>query len=454
MTINQQLIRSEIKDYVLITIGLLLYASAFTVFLMPYEIVTGGVTGLSAIIYYATQFKLENTYMIVNLALLGVALKILGIKFLMKTIYAIVALYFMLKFAQELMPLDASGNFIKILGEDQKFMSLIVGCCITGTGMAVIFLNGGSMGGTDIVAACINKYKNISLGQVLMAVDICIIGSCMLFPQFGSYLERLHKVVFGLCTMFIECFILDHVMNLRRQSVQFLIFSKKYEEIADAIMQERDRGITILDGHGWYTGKDVKVICLMAKRNESQSIFRIVKIIDPLAFVSQSSVIGVYGEGFDIPETADTLEGNASIKSHYIYDNYRLNCFADDTGLEVDALGGEPGVRSARYDEHTDHDSEANMRKLLCKLGDTTNRKAHFRTVISLIIDGKEHQFEGRVDGYIATKKSGTEGFGYDPIFIPEGYDKSFAELGEDIKNQISHRARAVRKLAEYLKQK
>lgn len=112
-------------------------------------------------------------------------------------------------------------------------------------------------------------------------------------------MERFHKVVFGLCTMFIECFMLDHVMNLRRQSVQFLIFSKKYEEISDAIMKERDRGITILDGHGWYTGKEVKVICLMAKRNESQSIFRIVKIIDPLAFVSQTSVIGVYGEGFD-----------------------------------------------------------------------------------------------------------------------------------------------------------
>ena len=155
------------------------------------------------------------------------------------------------------------------------------------------------MGGTDIVAACINKYKNISLGQVLMAVDICIIGSCMLFPQFGTYIQRFHKVIFGLCTMFIECSVLDYIMNLRRQSVQFLIFSKKYEEIANAIMQERDRGITILDGHGWYTGKDVKVICLMAKRRESQSIFRIVKIIDPLAFVSQSSVIGVYGEGFD-----------------------------------------------------------------------------------------------------------------------------------------------------------
>ncbi|ERJ80398.1 non-canonical purine NTP pyrophosphatase, RdgB/HAM1 family [Prevotella disiens JCM 6334 = ATCC 29426] len=159
------------------------------------------------------------------------------------------------------------------------------------------------------------------------------------------------------------------------------------------------------------------------------------------------------GCNVDIPETAQTLEGNASIKSHFIYDNYHLNCFADDTGLEVDALNGEPGVHSARYDEHTDHDSEANMRKLLAKLGDNANRNAHFRTIISLIIDGEEYQFEGRVEGKIATEKSGTEGFGYDPIFIPEGYDKSFAELGEQIKNQISHRARAVQKLAAYLKQ-
>ena len=155
----------------------------------------------------------------------------------------------------------------------------------------------------------------------------------------------------------------------------------------------------------------------------------------------------------DIPETGNTLQENALQKAKYVHEKYHIDCFADDTGLEVDALNGEPGVHSARYDEYTDHDSEANMRKLLRKLGDTTNRKAHFRTVISLIIDGKEHQFEGRVEGHIATEKSGTEGFGYDPIFIPEGYDKSFAELGEDIKNQISHRARAVRKLAEYLKQ-
>ena len=299
MTIDQKMIRSEAKDYILITVGLILYASAFTVFLMPYEIVTGGLTGFSAIIFYATGFKIENTYMIVNIILLAAALKILGWKFMMKTIYAIFALYFLLKVAQDLMPVDAKGNFIKVLGEGQEFMSLIVGCCITGVGMATVFLNNGSMGGTDIIAACVNKYKDISVGQVLMAVDICIIGTCMLFPQFGTYVERFHKVVFGLCTMFIECFMLDHVMNLRRQSVQFLIFSKKYEEIADAIMKERDRGITILNGQGWYTGKDIKVICLMAKRNESQSIFRIVKFIDPSAFISQTSVIGVYGEGFD-----------------------------------------------------------------------------------------------------------------------------------------------------------
>ena len=153
----------------------------------------------------------------------------------------------------------------------------------------------------------------------------------------------------------------------------------------------------------------------------------------------------------DIPETGLTLEENARQKSSYVVEHYGQNCFADDTGLEVDALNGEPGVHSARYAEGTDHDSEANMRKLLSKMANVKDRTARFRTVISLIINGVEYQFEGRVEGRIATEKHGTEGFGYDPIFIPEGYDKSFAELGEEVKNQISHRARAVKKLAEYL---
>lgn len=167
----------------------------------------------------------------------------------------------------------------------------------------------------------------------------------------------------------------------------------------------------------------------------------------------------------DIPETGNTLEENAMQKAQYVYDHYNLSCFADDTGLEVEALNGEPGVHSARYAEGTDHDSEANMAKLLRNLEGKDNRKARFRTVIALIQKQdvcpcgctsikKVNRFEGIVDGSIATEKHGTAGFGYDPIFVPEGYDKSFAELGESIKNCISHRARAVAKLAEYLKQK
>ena len=167
----------------------------------------------------------------------------------------------------------------------------------------------------------------------------------------------------------------------------------------------------------------------------------------------------------DIPETGNTLEENALQKAQYVYDHYHISCFADDTGLEVEALDGAPGVHSARYAEGTDHDSEANMAKLLRNLEGKDNRKARFRTVIALIQKQdvcpcgctsikKVNRFEGIVDGSIATEKHGTAGFGYDPIFVPEGYDKSFAELGESIKNGISHRARAVAKLAEYLKQK
>ena len=158
----------------------------------------------------------------------------------------------------------------------------------------------------------------------------------------------------------------------------------------------------------------------------------------------------------DIPETSDTLEGNALQKAHYVYDNYHISCFADDTGLEVDALGGEPGIYSARY-AGNNHDSEANMTKLLAKLGDNKNRKARFRTVIALIIDGKnveEKIFEGIVEGSIIKERRGGEGFGYDPIFQPEGYNHTFAELGSDIKNKISHRARATAKLVDELKQK
>lgn len=155
----------------------------------------------------------------------------------------------------------------------------------------------------------------------------------------------------------------------------------------------------------------------------------------------------------DIPETADTLEGNALLKAQYIHQHYGVDCFADDTGLEVEALGGAPGVYSARYAGGNGHDSEANMQRLLRELEGEANRKARFRTAIALILDGRVHTFEGIVEGHILTEKRGAAGFGYDPLFVPQGYTQSFAELGEEVKNQISHRARAVQQLVAFLKE-
>ena len=295
---TKQFIIGEVKDYFNITLGLMLYTFGFTVFLLPYEIVTGGIAGIGAIVFYATKFPVQYTFFIINAVLILAALKILGWRVLMKTIYATFMLTFLLEVAQDIVVMPA-GTFYKLLGDGNDFMSLVIGCMLTGTALAIVFLNNGSTGGTDIVAAVVNKYHNISLGKVLILVDLCIINSCLFIDTFGSFDVRAQKVVFGLCTMFIECTMLDFVMNWQRQSVQFMIFSKHHNEIAEAIAKTTDHSLTILDGHGWYSGKEMKVICLLAKKNESPIIFRLIKTIDPTAFVSQSSVIGVYGEGFD-----------------------------------------------------------------------------------------------------------------------------------------------------------
>ena len=296
---NHKLIIKEVEDYVFITLGLVLYAFGFTFFLMPYEIVTGGVSGISAIVFYATGFPLEYTYFGINVVLGLLALRILGWKFLSKTIYAFSMLSFLLGLFQSLMPVDDEGHFVKILGEGQNFMSLILGCMMTGSSLGIVFLNNGSTGGSDIIAASVNKYYNMSLGTVLTFVDFVVIGSCLFIPQFGTMLDRTYMVVFGFCTMVIENFMLDYIINKRRSSVQFMIFSDKWQEIANAIGTKLDHGVTILDAHGWYTGQQKKVLCILAKKNESTIIFRLIKMIDPNAFVSQSSVIGVFGEGFD-----------------------------------------------------------------------------------------------------------------------------------------------------------
>ena len=294
----KKVILQEIKDYTNITLGLLLYTFGFSVFLLPYKIVTGGIAGVGAIIFYASQFPVQYTFFLINAILIVAALKVLGWRFLTKTIYATFALTFFLEVAQDIVIMP-DGSFYKLLGEGNDFMSLIIGCMLTGTALAIVFLNNGSTGGTDIIAAVVNKYHNITLGKVLILIDVCIISSCLLVDSLGPIDIRCQKVVFGLCTMVIECLMLDYVMYWQRQSVQFLIFSSKHKEIAEAIVKTTDHSLTILDGHGWYTGKEMKVLCLLAKKRESVTIFRLIKTIDPNAFVSQSSVIGVYGEGFD-----------------------------------------------------------------------------------------------------------------------------------------------------------
>lgn len=208
----------------------------------------------------------------------------------------------------------------------------------------------------------------------------------------------------------------------------------------------------------------VLTICNYVSKNyESKIIYKMNKIVfatnNNHKLEEVRAIVGIFFEilslkdigcNEDIPETADTLEGNALLKAQYVYEKYGYSCFADDTGLEIDALNGAPGVYSARF-AGEEHDARKNMQKVLAMMEGETDRKACFRTVIALIIDGKVDYFEGKIEGQIAVLPAGEAGFGYDPVFIPEGYTESFAELSPEVKNSISHRALAVRKLTDHL---
>lgn len=282
----------ELKDYVFITIGLISYSLAWAAFLIPYQITTGGTTGIGAIIYYATGFPIQWSYFLINAVLMTFAIKILGPKFSIKTTYAIIMLTFFLWLFQKWVN-GPDGIPPQILGPGQDFMACLIGAAMCGFGLGIVFNSNGSTGGTDIIAAIINKYRDITLGRMIMACDVIIISSCYFI--FHDW----RRVIFGFVTLFVIGFVLDYVVNSARQSVQFLIFSKEYEKIADHIAKDTHRGVTVLNGTGWYSKKDVKVLVVLAYKRQSVEIFRLVKDIDPNAFISQSSVIGVYGEGFD-----------------------------------------------------------------------------------------------------------------------------------------------------------
>lgn len=282
---SRQNIFREMRDYLMIALGMIMYGIGWTVFLLPNDITTGGVPGIASLVYFATGLPVQYVYFGINFLLLLLAIRILGWKFSIKTIFAVFTLTSFLPIIQQL------TDGVHLLN-DQPFMACVIGASFCG-GIGIAFSSNGSTGGTDIIAAIINKYRDITLGRVMLFCDLIIISS--------SYfvLKDWEKVVYGYVTLYICSFVLDQVVNSARQSVQFFIISEKYEEIARHINVYPHRGATVINASGFYTGKEIKMLFVLAKKRESTIIFRLIKDIDPNAFVSQSQVIGVYGEGFD-----------------------------------------------------------------------------------------------------------------------------------------------------------
>jgi len=278
-------ILAEVRDYLVIAIGMLSYCIGWGVFLLPNNITTGGVAGVSSILFWGTGIPVEVSYSVINGALLLAALKILGFRFCLKTIYAVAVLTFGVAFAQ--------ANYHGHLLADQPFMAAIIGAVFCGCGVGLSLSSNGSTGGTDIVAAIINKYRDISLGRVIMMCDVIIISSSYLV------LQDWEKVIYGYVVLYVTAFCIDQVVNSQRSSVQFFIISNKYREIGERINREPHRGCTVIDAQGFYSGNEVKMLFVLANRRQSDVIFHIINDVDPNAFVSQSAVIGVYGEGFD-----------------------------------------------------------------------------------------------------------------------------------------------------------
>ncbi|MDR1344585.1 MAG: YitT family protein [Tannerellaceae bacterium] len=276
----------SIQDYLVICLGTLLYGFGFNGFILSNEIVTGGLSGISALIFFGTSIPVSLSYFLINIVLLSFAFKALGYKFILKTVFGVVALSLSLSLFEWLL------GGVPII-QNEPFMCTLIGGGICGTGLGLIFSANGSTGGTDIIAAIINKHKNISMGMGLMLFDFIIISSSYLLFQ------DVEKIVFGFVEMGVNSFVLDRIINANRQSVQFLIFSQKYDEITERIIKDLGRGCTLLDGEGGYSQKPTKVVVLLAKKSESVAIFRLIKEIDSQAFISQSIVRGVYGEGFD-----------------------------------------------------------------------------------------------------------------------------------------------------------
>ena len=294
-----------VKDYLILTLGILLYVTGWSIFLVPNNLIGGGVTGVSSIIQYATGgvIKMGYTYFALNVILLVAALIILGRSFGGKTIYAIVIASVGLNTMQQIIP-DTICQTLAV--DNGKLMSTIMGALMAGTGIGLAMSVGGSTGGTDIIALIINKYRSVSPGRSILMMDVVIILSSLLVPSYTasgelvSFADKITTVVYGLILVTVNSTVVDYVLAGSKQSVQLFILSSKYAEIADTITNDLHRGVTVLDGKGWYTKNSTEVLMVLTRKTDLNMLLRIVKSIDPNAFLSVSSVTGVYGKGFDV----------------------------------------------------------------------------------------------------------------------------------------------------------
>lgn len=284
------------KDYFFIVFGICLYGLGFSAFIAPYGVITGGMAGLGQVVFYATEklfgfgIPVAVTMYVVNIIMLVVAYRIVGKTFVIRTIFGVTVVSIVIGAMMPLFPEPL------LKGDGVIFMSIVIGSMMCGIGLGLAFVHNGSTGGTDIVAAIMSKKTNVSVGRTMQICDFCIISSSLLIFGLDAGLERL---VFGFVVLMIVSLMADQTINSNRQAVQFIIFSPHWEEIATAINNDAHRGCTVLNGMGWYSKRDVKVLLVMCRKIESVTIYRIIKSIDKDAFITQANVNGVYGQGFD-----------------------------------------------------------------------------------------------------------------------------------------------------------
>ncbi|MBO4634585.1 MAG: YitT family protein [Bacteroidales bacterium] len=321
MPILKKTLFTQVKEWLLVTLGILIYVTAWALFLIPNNLIGGGVSGISSMIQYATggTIQMGYSYFILNAILVVAAMVILGMGFGAKTIYAILLASVALRFLPGLIP----ATIIKTLAIDNgKLLSVLMGGLLAGIGIGMSISNGGSTGGTDIIALIWTKYHNVSPGKVILVLDFIIIGSSLLIPSIVNELdpvtgqplldaagnpitykmpfaEKITTVLYGLILVTVNSYVLDMYISGSQQSVQLFILSQHYDQIADAITKDLHRGVTVLDGKGWYSKQDTKVLMVLTRKTDLNLLLRYIKQIDSHAFLSVSSVNGVYGKGFD-----------------------------------------------------------------------------------------------------------------------------------------------------------